>query len=121
MIMSIHQPRYAIFKMFDTVSLLSNGEFVYQGPAVEAITYFEDLGNLLCKMVGIIINLLIIIPEILVIIPERFRFCSFVFAYQSVTNFHLVFGHEMPMNSFTLPHRLAIVSHLFHLTTVLLT
>ena len=44
-IMSIHQPRYSIFKMFDTISLLSNGEFVYQGPAVEAITYFEDLGN----------------------------------------------------------------------------
>jgi len=43
--MSIHQPRYSIFKMFDTISLLSNGEFVYQGPSVEAIAYFEDLGN----------------------------------------------------------------------------
>lgn len=44
--MSIHQPRYSIFKTFDTISLLSNGEFVYQGPAAEAITYFEDLGNI---------------------------------------------------------------------------
>ena len=53
--MSIHQPRYSIFKMFDTISLLSNGEFVYQGPAVEAIPYFEDLGNFPnCKMIGII-------------------------------------------------------------------
>ncbi|KAJ7372887.1 ATP-binding cassette sub- G member 2 [Desmophyllum pertusum] len=43
-IMSIHQPRYSIFKMFDTISLLSVGEFVYQGPASEAIKYFEDIG-----------------------------------------------------------------------------
>ncbi|XP_068752637.1 broad substrate specificity ATP-binding cassette transporter ABCG2-like isoform X1 [Montipora capricornis] len=43
-IMSIHQPRYSIFKTFDTISLLSNGEFVYQGPANQAMKYFEDIG-----------------------------------------------------------------------------
>lgn len=45
MIMSIHQPRYSIFKTFDTLSLLSLGEFVYQGPANEAMKYFEDIGD----------------------------------------------------------------------------
>ncbi|XP_068750941.1 broad substrate specificity ATP-binding cassette transporter ABCG2-like [Montipora capricornis] len=43
-IVSIHQPRYSIFKTFDTISLLSNGEFVYQGPANQAMKYFEDIG-----------------------------------------------------------------------------
>ncbi|KAK2560544.1 Broad substrate specificity ATP-binding cassette transporter ABCG2, partial [Acropora cervicornis] len=43
-IMSIHQPRYSIFKTFDTLSLLSNGEFVYQGPANQAMRYFEEIG-----------------------------------------------------------------------------
>lgn len=47
MIMSIHQPRYSIFKTFDTLSLLSNGEFVYQGPAADTIKYFEDIGKIL--------------------------------------------------------------------------
>lgn len=46
-IMSIHQPRYSIFKTFDTISLLSVGEFVYQGPANEAIKYFEEIGDVL--------------------------------------------------------------------------
>lgn len=45
-IMSIHQPRYSIFKTFDTLSLLSNGEFVYQGPANQAMKYFEEIGKL---------------------------------------------------------------------------
>ena len=44
-IMSIHQPRYSIFKTFDTISLLSDGEFVYQGPANQAMKYFEDIGD----------------------------------------------------------------------------
>lgn len=43
-IMSIHQPRYSIFKTFDTITLLSVGELVYQGPADEALKYFEDIG-----------------------------------------------------------------------------
>ena len=56
--MSIHQPRYSIFKTFDTISLLSVGEFVYQGPADEAINYFEEIGNVLssrrhCKVISL--------------------------------------------------------------------
>ncbi|XP_068691451.1 broad substrate specificity ATP-binding cassette transporter ABCG2-like isoform X2 [Montipora foliosa] len=49
-IMSIHQPRYSIFKTFDTISLLSNGEFVYQGPANQAMKYFEDIETTVVSM-----------------------------------------------------------------------
>ena len=56
-IMSIHQPRYSIFKLFDSVTLLSRGELVYSGPARTVVPYFTSvLGNilsveLLCKTV----------------------------------------------------------------------
>ncbi|XP_065906231.1 broad substrate specificity ATP-binding cassette transporter ABCG2-like isoform X2 [Dysidea avara] len=43
-VMAIHQPRYAIFKLFDSLTLLSNGELVYHGPAVSALDYFSKLG-----------------------------------------------------------------------------
>ena len=41
----IHQPRYSIFEMFDTVLLLGpTGRTVYVGPAKLAKAYFESLG-----------------------------------------------------------------------------
>ncbi|XP_066911923.1 broad substrate specificity ATP-binding cassette transporter ABCG2-like isoform X2 [Clytia hemisphaerica] len=43
-IFSIHQPRYSVFKQFDTLTLLSAGEMVYHGDPNNAITYFKDLG-----------------------------------------------------------------------------
>ena len=43
-IMSVHQPRYAIFKLMDTLTLLSEGELVYHGPAQHCIEYFSELG-----------------------------------------------------------------------------
>ena len=42
--MSIHQPRYSIFKLFDTLTLLSVGKMVYHGPADQALRYFQTLG-----------------------------------------------------------------------------
>jgi ABC-type multidrug transport system ATPase subunit len=39
--MSIHQPRYSIFKLFDTLTLLSLGSMVYHGQAGEALEYFD--------------------------------------------------------------------------------
>ena len=54
--MSIHQPRYSIFKTFDTISLLSVGEFVYQGPAEKAIKYFEEIGNVLSPRIELIVR-----------------------------------------------------------------
>lgn len=44
-IMAIHQPRYAIYHMFDTVTLLSQGRTVYHGAAKDAIGYLSGLGH----------------------------------------------------------------------------
>ena len=44
-VMAIHQPRYAIFKLFDSLTLLSNGELVYHGPASCALDYFARIGQ----------------------------------------------------------------------------
>ncbi|KAJ7327149.1 hypothetical protein JRQ81_016908 [Phrynocephalus forsythii] len=43
-IFSIHQPRYSIFKLFDTMTLLAAGRLVYHGPAEKALEYFSGLG-----------------------------------------------------------------------------
>ncbi|XP_072351365.1 broad substrate specificity ATP-binding cassette transporter ABCG2 isoform X1 [Scyliorhinus torazame] len=43
-IFSIHQPRYSIFKLFDSLTLLASGRLVYHGPAPEALGYFSGIG-----------------------------------------------------------------------------
>lgn len=43
-IFSIHQPRYAIFKLFDRLMLLAAGRTIYHGPAQEALSYFSSIG-----------------------------------------------------------------------------
>ncbi|XP_056136056.1 broad substrate specificity ATP-binding cassette transporter ABCG2-like isoform X2 [Lampris incognitus] len=43
-IMSIHQPRYSIYRLFDTLTLLVSGKMVYHGPAMNALDYFADNG-----------------------------------------------------------------------------
>ncbi|XP_064387242.1 broad substrate specificity ATP-binding cassette transporter ABCG2-like [Halichondria panicea] len=43
-IMSIHQPRYSIFKLFDGLTLLSQGDMVYHGPAQSSLDYFSSIG-----------------------------------------------------------------------------
>ena len=43
-IIAIHQPRYAIYKLFDSITLLSQGRTVYHGQARSAIEYFANLG-----------------------------------------------------------------------------
>jgi len=42
-VMSVHQPRYSIFKLFDSVTLLSRGELVYNGRARSAMPYFTNV------------------------------------------------------------------------------
>uniref|UniRef100_A0A3B4FVK5 ABC-type xenobiotic transporter n=1 Tax=Pundamilia nyererei TaxID=303518 RepID=A0A3B4FVK5_9CICH len=42
-IMSIHQPRYSIYRLFDTLTLLVGGKMVYHGPAPNALEYFFSL------------------------------------------------------------------------------
>lgn len=43
-ILSIHQPRYGIYRLFDNLTLLVNGNQVYHGPAPEALEYFAGIG-----------------------------------------------------------------------------
>ncbi|CAG5928594.1 unnamed protein product [Menidia menidia] len=43
-IMSIHQPRYSIYRLFDTLTLLVGGKMVYHGPAPKALDYFASIG-----------------------------------------------------------------------------
>ncbi len=43
-ITSIHQPRSSIFAMFDDLILLSDGQLLYNGPAADALEYFEQQG-----------------------------------------------------------------------------
>ncbi|NXR72238.1 ABCG2 protein, partial [Pycnonotus jocosus] len=43
-IFSIHQPRYSIFRLFDTLTLLAAGRVLYHGPAQQAIEHFQTLG-----------------------------------------------------------------------------
>jgi len=45
--MSIHQPRYSIFKQCDTLTLLSLGNVVYHGSAQSALGYFEMIGKVI--------------------------------------------------------------------------
>uniref|UniRef100_A0A4W5NDS5 Broad substrate specificity ATP-binding cassette transporter ABCG2 n=1 Tax=Hucho hucho TaxID=62062 RepID=A0A4W5NDS5_9TELE len=40
-IMSIHQPRYSIYRLFDSLTLLVSGKQVYHGPAQNALDYFS--------------------------------------------------------------------------------
>ncbi|KAI7893449.1 P-loop containing nucleoside triphosphate hydrolase protein [Mucor mucedo] len=43
-VVTIHQPRSNIFKMFDSLMLLADGQLVYFGPAKTCSSYFKDLG-----------------------------------------------------------------------------
>uniref|UniRef100_A0A3Q3MNJ4 Broad substrate specificity ATP-binding cassette transporter ABCG2 n=1 Tax=Mastacembelus armatus TaxID=205130 RepID=A0A3Q3MNJ4_9TELE len=43
-IMSIHQPRYSIYRLFDSLTLLVSGKMVYHGPAANALNYFTNIG-----------------------------------------------------------------------------
>ncbi|XP_028599421.2 broad substrate specificity ATP-binding cassette transporter ABCG2-like isoform X3 [Podarcis muralis] len=45
-IFSIHQPRYSIYKLFDTLTLLAAGRLLYHGPCDNALPYFKGLGYL---------------------------------------------------------------------------
>ena len=42
-IFSIHQPRYSIFKLFDTLFLIAAGHCVYHGPARDVLQFFSSI------------------------------------------------------------------------------
>uniref|UniRef100_A0A674IUX8 Broad substrate specificity ATP-binding cassette transporter ABCG2 n=1 Tax=Terrapene triunguis TaxID=2587831 RepID=A0A674IUX8_9SAUR len=43
-IFSLHQPRYSIFRLFDSLMLLAAGSLLYHGPARNALQYFKSIG-----------------------------------------------------------------------------
>ncbi|CAF1236409.1 unnamed protein product [Adineta steineri] len=43
-IFSIHQPRYSIFKLFDTVLFLTAGQNIYSGSPIDVLPYFASNG-----------------------------------------------------------------------------
>jgi ATP-binding cassette subfamily G (WHITE) protein 2 len=43
-IFSIHQPRYSIFKLFDTLFLIAAGRCIYHGPATDVLPFFASVG-----------------------------------------------------------------------------
>ncbi|KAF4096253.1 broad substrate specificity ATP-binding cassette transporter ABCG2-like [Onychostoma macrolepis] len=43
-ILSIHQPRYSIYRLFDSLTLLVGGRMVYHGPAQDSLDYFRQIG-----------------------------------------------------------------------------
>ncbi|XP_067672011.1 broad substrate specificity ATP-binding cassette transporter ABCG2-like isoform X3 [Haliotis asinina] len=43
-IFSIHQPRYSIFKQFDRLMMLSQGQTVYHGVASQSLQFFQEMG-----------------------------------------------------------------------------
>jgi len=43
-VFSIHQPRYSIFQLFDTVLLMLQGHVVYLGPSINMMSHFSGLG-----------------------------------------------------------------------------
>jgi ATP-binding cassette subfamily G (WHITE) protein 2 len=45
-IFSIHQPRYSIFKLFDSLFLIAAGRCVYHGPARDVLPFFSSVGFL---------------------------------------------------------------------------
>ncbi|KAM7155364.1 broad substrate specificity ATP-binding cassette transporter ABCG2-like [Molossus nigricans] len=44
-IFSIHQPRYSIFKLSDSLTLWASGRLMVHGPAQEALKYFASAGH----------------------------------------------------------------------------
>uniref|UniRef100_A0A3P8T297 Broad substrate specificity ATP-binding cassette transporter ABCG2 n=1 Tax=Amphiprion percula TaxID=161767 RepID=A0A3P8T297_AMPPE len=43
-ILSIHQPRYSIYRLFDSLTLMVSGKMVYHGPAQSALVHFNKIG-----------------------------------------------------------------------------
>ncbi|KAM9610427.1 broad substrate specificity ATP-binding cassette transporter ABCG2-like isoform 2-T2 [Morphnus guianensis] len=51
-IFSIHQPRYSIFKLFDSLTLLALGKVLYHGPARQALEYFSSIADFFLDIIN---------------------------------------------------------------------
>ncbi len=43
-ILSIHQPKYSIFRLFDNLTIICSGRIAYHGPADQTLNYFRSIG-----------------------------------------------------------------------------
>ena len=59
-ILSIHQPRYSIFSLFSSLTLLSRGQVVYHGPTQQVLPYFDSLGTLTQPTLSLLLPLYIV-------------------------------------------------------------
>lgn len=57
-VLSIHQPRASIVKLFDEISLLSDGNVIYSGPMNNLESYFKSLGYFCPSNINIVEYLL---------------------------------------------------------------
>ncbi|ESO86758.1 hypothetical protein LOTGIDRAFT_128295 [Lottia gigantea] len=74
-IMSVHQPRYDILKLFDQVAILSQGEVTYYGPQSEMVPYFTSI-NYPCPTYANPMDIYIDVSSIDRRSPEREVSCS---------------------------------------------
>lgn len=89
-IFSIHQPRYAIYKLFDRLTLLAAGHTVFHGPAKEALDYFSAIGKWASY------TLLVILIETLVVsLCIRALHCQLDLSFLLRTSRALFIGLEM--------------------------
>ena len=58
-ILSIHQPRYSIFSLFTSLTLLSQGHLVYHGTPQQVLPYFHSLGQIHVHIPQIIHRLIV--------------------------------------------------------------
>ncbi|XP_048469054.1 broad substrate specificity ATP-binding cassette transporter ABCG2-like [Rhincodon typus] len=60
-IFSVHQPRYSMFKQFDSLTLLTSGKVMYHGPARSSIDHFKAIGykfHVHCNPVDVVLDIL---------------------------------------------------------------
>ena len=53
-VLSIHQPQYSIYKLFDTITLLSKGQLVYHGSTENCLSNFPALHRNLHEVVKLL-------------------------------------------------------------------
>ena len=92
-ILSIHQPRYSIYKLFDTLMLLHDGECVYNGPAAETLDFFASASELVLSASSVQTRLTETVVSLLMVpsfgiachidcaVPKAPFFCDFYFFF----------------------------------------
>lgn len=110
-IMSIHQPRYSIYRLFDTLTLLVSGKMVYHGPAPNALDYFANIGDYvwMCYLHKILSNMIYMRVYFIVPCVEGEKVCP-VIVMPSVQHWPSIWRFEciLYMNYYELCSRLSL-------------